>query len=329
MPGRGPAVGGAPLPHRIQVLYVGGWGRSGSSLIARTVGQIPGFVSVGEVREIWQRGCVENQPCGCGEPFDRCPFWSQVGEAAFGGWGPPELDEALRLRYSVDRGWSAPALFLPRTGTALDGRVDRYARLLQRLYGAIAQVSGGATIVDSSKLPGHALLLRRIPGVDLRLIHLVRDSRGVAFSWGKVKSRDTSTAPTYLPQYSPFSAAARYVFYNALTGAVGRSAPYLRLRYEQFAEDPRGSLKSILRFVDRTIPGSALDFVQGSEVTLGPDHTIDGNPVRFDVGPVTVRADREWVHRMPRGQRVVVTALTYFMLRSYGYALSEPDASGG
>ena len=45
---------------RVRVLYIGGWGRSGSTLLDRVLGQVPGVVSLGEVRELWQRGWAEN-----------------------------------------------------------------------------------------------------------------------------------------------------------------------------------------------------------------------------------------------------------------------------
>ena len=35
---------------RTKVLFIGGYGRSGSTLLDRLLGQIDGFVSVGEVR---------------------------------------------------------------------------------------------------------------------------------------------------------------------------------------------------------------------------------------------------------------------------------------
>ena len=60
-----------------RVLYIGGWGRSGSTLLDRLLGQAEGSFSVGEMRDLWLRGVLENRRCGCGEPFDSCPFWTR------------------------------------------------------------------------------------------------------------------------------------------------------------------------------------------------------------------------------------------------------------
>jgi Sulfotransferase family len=306
---------------RNKVIYIGGWGRSGSTLVDRVLGQIPGIVSVGEVREVWQRGWVENRPCGCGKPFADCPFWRAVGEFAFGGWEALDREVVLGLRYSLDRGWSVPLLAAPQGLHVRAGRVARYAAILERLYAGIREVSGAATIVDSSKLPSHALILRRVPGVDLSLVHLVRDSRGVAYSWQKhVRNRVTAGETKYLAKYDPFSASLRYDLYNELTRLVGRlGVPYLLVRYEDFVTRPRESLERILAHAGVHAGQQDLSFVGDGEVTLAPNHTADGNPMRFSVGPVGLRLDDEWTRGMSSRDRLWVTALTSPLLRSYGY----------
>ena len=46
-----------------------GSGRSGSTLITTVLGQLDGCFAAGELRYLWQRGMVDNRPCGCGAPF--------------------------------------------------------------------------------------------------------------------------------------------------------------------------------------------------------------------------------------------------------------------
>jgi UDP-N-acetylglucosamine transferase subunit ALG13 len=300
-----------------RVLYIGGWGRSGSTLLDRMLGQVPGFVSVGELRELWQRGLVENRPCGCGAAFRDCPFWTEVGHIAFGGWAALDLDEVLRLRYSLDRGWSMPLLSV-RTAS-----VRRYDTILSALYGAIGLVSGAAVVVDSSKLPSHALLARRAASVDLRMVHLVRDSRGVVYSWDKrVQGDSASGDPRFLERYRPASASARYVYYNGVTALARRlGVPYLRVRYEDLIAGPKATLERILRHAGAPVSDGALSFLGDGEARLAPNHTVDGNPVRFAVGGVALRVDDEWRHRMSPGRRLWVTALTSPTLLRYGYRL--------
>ena len=63
-----------------QVLYIGGMGRSGSTLLAYLLGQLQGYVVAGELKFIWQNGIRDNELCGCGAPFRECAFWQGVGE---------------------------------------------------------------------------------------------------------------------------------------------------------------------------------------------------------------------------------------------------------
>nr|MBA3300165.1 hypothetical protein [Thermoleophilaceae bacterium] len=145
--------------HPPRVLYIGGGTKSGSTLLDLMLGQVPSFFSVGELRQIWQRGLVENSRCGCKERFFDCPFWTAVGAEAFGGWGNVDVQEVLALRNSLDTVSSLRALKADSSDPSGDERIERYVRILDPLLRAIGHVSGAGVIVDSSKTPSHALLL--------------------------------------------------------------------------------------------------------------------------------------------------------------------------
>jgi hypothetical protein len=269
---------------------------------------------------IWRRGLVGNASCGCGEAFRDCPFWTAVGERAFGGWDRVDVDEAMGLRGTLDRGWTTPVLASPWLPRGMRTGLARYGQLLSPLYAAIAQEAGASVVVDSSKLPSHAAILRRLPGIEVRLVHLIRDSRGVAYSWQKDVVKDPATGERML-RYRPWSAATRYDLYNAMTGAVGwTSTPYVRVRYEDLVADPAPQVRRIVAHVD---PGAEpdLSFIDGNEVRLGTDHTIGGNPMRFTQGVTTIRTDETWRSRLPSSDRLWVTGLTAPLLLRYGYEL--------
>lgn len=64
-----------------------------------------------------------------------------------------------------------------------------YRALLGHLYRAIRRVTGARVVVDSSKNASYARILADTPGIRLRILHLVRDSRGVAYSLGQLTPR--------------------------------------------------------------------------------------------------------------------------------------------
>jgi hypothetical protein len=311
------------MEDRTRVLVIGGWGRCGSTLLDMMLGQIEGFVSAGEVRELWLRGCVENRPCGCGEPFLECAFWSKVGVEAFGGWNRLDLDTVMRVRYRLDRAWGLPRLALPpHRGGEGTSELDRYVVALERLFAAIAAVSGAKVVVDSSKLPTHTLVLARAERLELRMVHLVRDSRGVAFSNRKhVLKSVTSGEPTALPRYGSLASATRYDLYNGANSlVVGRRVATMRLRYEDLVEDPQ---RRLLEVVSHATDGGEADvsFVSGGQAVLASNHLVDGNPVRFAQGPLRLTVDDAWRRQLAAKERRAMTALTYPLLKRYGYAV--------
>ena len=306
----------------LRILLVAGWGRCGSTLLAMMFGQVPGMVAAGEVREIWLRGCVENRPCGCGHSFWDCPFWRAVGKRAYGGWERLDLDSVLDIRYSVDRPWGMPRVL----ARGVHG-IEAYAHALASLYRAILEVSGCQVIVDTSKLPSHTLILSRMPEIDLRMVHLVRDSRGVAYSTSKrVEKVTASGPPTLLPRYGPVSSAARYDFYNGVTSALrATGVPYLRLRYEDLIADPYHRLREVLALAGQ-LGESELPFLSGTQAELAENHLVDGNPIRFAHGPLQLCPDDEWRQMMPARSRRTVTALTLPLLAAYGYRSTAAGA---
>jgi hypothetical protein len=304
---------------RPSVLYVGGCGRSGSTLLDRLLGQVPGVFAIGEVVHIWRRGVAEDQLCGCGKPFTDCEFWSAVGETAFGGWTGFDVRAALRLQRSVDRNRFIPLMLAPSLSTGYRRDLDAYTAMLDRLYAAIGEVSGASLVVDSTKHASYAFLMRRLPSVDLRVAHLVRDSRGVAYSWTKeVRKPEVVDSVSYMPRYHPLRMGTRWVAYNGLFHLLRRSGvPTSFVRYEQLVADPRTELRRLLAFAG--VPANDLPFLGEGVADLTATHSVAGNPMRFKNGRIALRVDEEWRTAMPGRHRALVSAVTWPLMRAYGY----------
>jgi UDP-N-acetylglucosamine transferase subunit ALG13 len=302
----------------LRVVFIGGQGRSGSTLIERALGELPGVVSVGETVHLWDRGLRDNELCGCGQPFRVCSFWSQVGDVAFGGWDRLDADTAVDLRFSVDRNRYLPMLLRPGLSSRYQRRHQQYLERLSRLYRAIAEVAGASVIIDSSKHASYALLLSRMPSVDLRLLHVVRDSRAVAHAWTKTVARPEAGGIP-MPVYGPAKAAVLWDVQNAVIEQLGRTHPYLRVRYEDFVRAPKDALVDAARLSGVDDVGTVLGMLDGDTLSLGPSHTVAGNPMRFVSGNVTIRSDETWQMDMPTGRRRLVGALTLPLQHHYGY----------
>jgi hypothetical protein len=160
----------------MKVLFVGGYSRSGSTLLDCMLGQLPGVFSTGELAYIWTHGLEQNRLCGCGSRFLECPFWSRVGDLAFGGWDSVDASRMIEFERAVNRHRFMPFLLVPRLKRGFHADLRRYTDVLGRLFGAIQEVSGARLIVDSTIDPAYGFVLRRVEGLDLRLVHMVRDS---------------------------------------------------------------------------------------------------------------------------------------------------------
>lgn len=316
-----------------KVLYIGGFGRSGSTLVERILGQLPGFCSAGEIVFLWQRGLIDGQLCGCGTPVPECDFWTRVGKTAFGGWDQIDAHEMLALQQRVDRNRYIPAMVAPRLRPAAQADFERYTDVLSRLYRGIGEVAGARVVIDASKHASTAFLLRKVPDVDLRVVHLVRDSRGVAYSWTKEvrKPEVTGGDDAFMPQYSPSSSGRQWVAYNLMFDALGLLDKTMILRYEALMAEPRAGLERILAHAGEPVTAESFDFLGDSPggpgappgsgwVDLGCDHTVAGNPMRFYQGRLDLRLDQAWTTKLPERDRKVVTAITWPLQLRYGYS---------
>jgi hypothetical protein len=310
----------------LRVLYVGSWSRSGSTLLDLMLGQIPGFVSVGELRYLWHRGLGERQLCGCGTPLPDCPFWRNVLDEAFGSADRVDASAILALQRRVDGLARLPWVLAPWRPPRLERELRAYREVLGRVYRAVRTVSGGSVLVDSSKYAAYGAILAGVPDLDVRLIHLVRDSRAVAYSWTRRKRRlELTTEARDMPVHRPSRSAAFWSLENlALDLLHGASRGYHVLRYEDLAGQPQAALGAALQGIGMTVD---LGFLRDHRVHLGQNHTVAGNPLRFQRGDLAISPDTEWQSQMGWGARRAVTALTWPLLLRYGFRRDPAGAA--
>lgn len=85
-----------------KVLYIGGYSRSGSTLLDRRLGQIRPHTSTGELGYT-THSLKENQLRCCGARFFDWPFWTRVGQEDSAAGTPRAADELIRLYPQVSR----------------------------------------------------------------------------------------------------------------------------------------------------------------------------------------------------------------------------------
>jgi len=298
------------------ILYVGGWGRSGSTLIGNILNEIKEFIHVGELRHIWENGFIHDRSCGCGRTFHECKLWSQVARRVHASESIPDPERMAQLRDTVgaknsDVIWRVLGLGKPTS------EETTYARAVTRLYEIIADVAECSVIVDTSKTPSHGFTLYE-SGLDVQFVHLVRDPRATAFSWQRKIRREDTYGTRHMESFTPYANAKRWMICNGTMEAIRQAVPdrYSLIKYEHFVQDPKHTITRLLRNHGFH---STPRFRDKHEVYLSGNHTVWGNPKRSRTGYISIYDDDEWKQSLPSQDRSTVTALTWPLLARYDY----------
>jgi hypothetical protein len=258
----------------------------------------------GEVAIPWLRG-LDERLCSCGEPIDRCEFWTRVRTDAFGAAGSLDERATAVVRRYANRARSIPLLHRPTRRVRAD--VETVAPALRRLYDALGHAAGGRLVIDSSKYPGYGHLLT-VAGVHAVFVHLVRDSRAVAYSFTRPRPRpEIHWKRVEMTTRAPFKSAVVWDIRFAASAALRPYAPFVQLRYEDFVADPEAAAGR----VDRALRDAGMQRLgrRNDDADLRYYHSVQGNPMRFEK-PFRLRLDEEWRTAMRRSQKLVVGALT-------------------
>ncbi|MBV8361711.1 MAG: sulfotransferase, partial [Deltaproteobacteria bacterium] len=307
----------------IKVLYIAGWGRSGSTILDNILAQVGGFWSIGEFADfaaefydVTNKG--RSRLCGCRARVDECGFWQNVLTRAFGKM--PTADDWKRIythARKVGRIRYSPLIGSSLGKKLIAQRVTTFSAMLGRLYMAVKAVTGADVIVDSSKTASHGEMLLASGVCQLYVVHLIRDPRACAYSWQRMKS-DGNGPGTHMGREGILKSTAMCVATHiAIEQMLAKKAErYMKIRYEDFIERPRRTVEAILEMLDVSQPAP---FVSDNAVQLRPVHCLSGNPSRFKQGVVTLTKDEEWRAKMTSFDRLKATAVSLPLLWKYGY----------
>lgn len=300
----------------VKVLHINSLGRSGTTLLGALLGQLDGFFFVGELASAARRVANEGR-CGCGELITACPTWQAIFATAFpGGNGQPAVADLQvdpgekRVRGVLRQALRARGL-LPASP-----RLERRGAAFASLLGAIQETTGSRVVVDSTKGPGYGSFLQREAGVELYVVHLVRDPRAVVNSRLRRASRHSSA-----PREAPATFALIWDVWNAAIELVWRRGRYLQLRYEDFVAHPEDAVRNIAAFVgEKSVDRLPFHSAATADVVL--THSVAGNRSRFLAGEVRIELDDEWrtARRLGAADRLAVAALTWPLRVRYGYS---------
>ena len=289
---------------------------SGSTLLSFLLGAHPEIATVGEMF-IAQGIDPQTYVCSCGQQIGECPFWRRISmemaargipydvrrnEASFSTNGVGRISHLLLTAEPrgavLETARSAALALIPGAKRELERRL----RINEALAEVVTGLRGARAFVDASKRPGRLLHLRRIPSLDIRVIHMVRDGRAVTRSTMRNLGRSAEDgARSWL-------AGARDAERLRPRFPADR---WMTLGYEDLCRQPGATLDRISRFIG-VAPGSSVpDF-------RSVDHHIIGNRMRLS-HTSEISLDERWRTEMPAEQIRAVERIAGPMLERYGY----------
>lgn len=305
----------------MKILYLMGAGHVGSTVIDVVIGAHPRIESLGEA---WKLPLAWADPeservCACGAAIAECAFWREARKLWAQQVGDDDVARFVALMRRFDGSGNAlawPRMLRSRLRPSAEFR--EYARRNLALYEAVVRVAGKAAVVESSLSPRRAFVLSCTPGIELHLVHVVRDGRGVI--WSHKNPAKAALRKSFEPKTTRH--VTRYwLTANLQSGFVFAQLPperRLRLRYEDFATDPDAALARLGAFVGEDLSG-LLTPERAIRQPAPPRHTPGGNRVRLQQD-VQVRQDFGWQEQLPAQDRAFFWRWAGWLARRYGYS---------
>ncbi len=267
---------GASRGRKRKLIYILGTGRCGSTAFEIVLGNHPAIRAMGEFYGVafprWRPGSV----CSCGEPYDRCPFWSEV-LARYGTVVDFDRQAAGQARFEAYPSLARTVLHrLFRTAAFRE-----HTRGMAELVRMVSGIAGTEFVSESSKnaVRGYLYSFARSADFDVYYIHLVRDGRGYMYS--KTTLPDELGSETRRLVVSPWEITARWVVPNLLANLLCSrpGARYVRVRYEDFVSRPVEVLRRIGEYLELDM-SPVVDRVKDRK-PIPIVHLIGGNRLRF------------------------------------------------
>lgn len=264
-----------------QVLYIGGYSRSGSTVLEMALASDPRIVSTGELTFLIDDADAAHRLCTCGKQYRACERYGSI----LANLGQRDAKTVRQVEARAN-------LSALRAGSVPEGTSAAYRDIVRTMFDKIHIQTGAKVIVDGSKsakdAAGRALALSRLAGLDVRFLHLTRSPDAVLDSYRRNGSNwvaEGHRKPRPLENLRP-------VFGWTLANKIAKSMEsdlgaerYIRLKYEDFVGQPEASLERVGAFVDIDLSETAKLIAEGKPLIA--EHAVGGNRARHEGARLT------------------------------------------
>jgi len=303
-------------PHKTgqrRLAYIMGPNYSGSTLLTLLLADHPDIATVGELKAT-AMGDMATYHCSCGDLLTACPFWNKVQHSmsqqkqtfSFDNFGTHFRDNKHsftdRLFRAALRGplleaaRNAGFILFPSAQKIKKNIIEQNHSLIE----VICTLQQATTFLDDSKEPIRLQFLLEAGLWDIRVIHLIRDGRGVANSYmrhNKTTMKNAAQQWTHTQQEC-----------DRMNGLLGKVRCFT-LHYEDLCHEPEKNLIAVYEF---------LDLGAGLPVSSTRTKHIMGNQMRL--GSLRdIRLDEKWKQTLTDEDLQIFTTIAGRVNRLHGY----------
>jgi hypothetical protein len=324
--------------HRAVLVYILAASHSGSTLTAMLLNAHPDICTAGELKAN-NLGDTNEYRCSCQALINECHFWRDVAEemrqrglnydVRSAGTSLRDIPNRLvqRLLRPLHRGRFFEAVrdgllsMLPAWHANYGVWRDRNLNLVQ----SIGHIAGASYVADSSKIGIRLKYLRRLKGLEVKVLRVVRDGRAVSLTYMDPGNFADANDPglrgggsgkdeEFHHRLTMEQAATEWRRSNEEAEAVLATVPtsdWLQVTYEGLCRDTEATMQRVHAFL-------GLEYDNSYENFRDARHHIVGNGMRLDTSS-EIRLDDRWLNELSEGDLAEFDRIAGHLNRKYGY----------
>lgn len=278
---------------KIKLIYIGGIGRNGSTLLGRILGEHNNVINIGEALNFMMNSQLRNRhinrELSSGNKIESSIMWSEVFDKCGFSFISDDIDILL---------FEGNSKKLETLIENKDPRIIQVTEKVNRFLQVVKEVNQCSIIVDTSKNANIPLIVNACQDVDIYIVHLVRDIVDAVASRSKAKA--------YLNKVNFVRMTFRWIIKNNATANLGRKMHLKTTYFDDLCKSPYNFIASIFDFTGAKIKPK--EELKSNNITFNIQDMIAGNPDKYDTGTVKIEYRDKKISWWKRG---IVTVIAF------------------
>jgi len=280
----------------MNLIYLMGAGRSGTTIFATVLGGSKNITTLGEMHQFLDH-LLEDKPCSCGQSLKECSFWAPIISKLETLYSKEELLQINKRNKTIENH--------SHISKSYHNNDMEYGRFQKDIFAIISEKNPSKYHLDSAKFISRGLQLNKIEGINLKFIYIIRDVRGVIHSFNK-KVQTTKKPLSAIVYYATINFFGQWIYW-----LLGKEK-VLKLRYEDFVNDTEKVLLKVQDFIGCDLSENLKKLDHNEPFDM--PHIIGGNRMT-ESKRVTLKSDLQWKKSISRPKQIAYYMLTLpFML---------------